>query len=550
MADLELSEFDFSVDPPRWSFPREYNAAHDFIERNLRAGRGSKLAYVDDRESCTYAELAVRVNRCANVIVGLGIPHESRVLLCMPDTIAYPAMFLGAIKAGVVPIAVNTLLTQKDYEFILSDSRARALVVSEALLPAFAPLVGRSPHLEHVVVSGQGDHGHLRLEELMRRAPDAFEPVRTSVDDMCFWLYTSGSTGFPKGAVHLHSHMMLSGQLYGRAVLGLSDSDVTFSAPKLFFAYGLGASLFFPLAAGATVVLMAERPTPQSVYKRLVEHKPTVFYGVPTLYAALLAAKDAPGRQQVGMRLSVSAGEALPAELARAWHERFGSHILDGIGSTEMTHIYISNRPEDIRYGSSGKPVPGYRIKIVDEEGREADPGKIGDLYVSGPTSAVMYWNNRERTKDTFQGPWTRSGDKYYVDEDGYYVYAGRSDDMLKVSGQYVSPFEIEASLATHPDVLEAAVIGVEDENKLTKPKAYVVLKEGRRGGGQLEEALKQHVKSMLSPYKYPRWIEFLDELPKTATGKIQRFKLRELSAAPSLTDSQGRGRPAASRGA
>ncbi len=531
---MELSGFDHSVMPPLWSFPRQYNAAHDFIERNLRAGRGDKAAYIDDTGRCTYAQLAARVNQCANAIVRLGIPQESRIMLCMLDTIDYPAMFLGAIKAGIVPIPTNTLLTQKDYAFMLADSRARALVVSEALLPAFAPLLSRAPHLGHVVVSGAGDHGHRRLADLMDAAAETFEPVSTSVDDMCFWLYTSGSTGFPKGAVHLHSHMMLTGELYGRGALGLTEADVTFSPPKLFFAYGLGASLSFPLAAGATVVLMAERPTPESVYKRLVQHKPTVFYGVPTLYAAMLAAKSTPSKQELGLRLSVSAGEALPAALGRAWHDRFGSHILDGVGSTEMTHIYISNRPDDLRYGTSGKPVPGYGAKILDEDGNEVTPGKIGDLYVSGPTSAIMYWNNRARTKETFQGPWTRSGDKYYVDEDGYYVYAGRSDDMLKVSGQYVSPFEIEASLATHVDVLEAAVIGAEDENQLIKPKAYVVLKTGRDACGDLEEALKQHVKSMLSPHKYPRWIRFVEELPKTATGKIQRFKLREMSRAES----------------
>lgn len=527
---MELSQFDLSVVPPRWSFPRDYNAAYDFIERNLRAGRGDKIAYIDDTERCTYAQLATRVNRCANVIAGLKIPLESRVMLCMLDTIDYPAMILGAIKAGVVPIPTNTLLTQKDYEFILADSRAKALVVSEALLPAFSPLLSRTPYLDHVVVSGAGNCGHPRLADLMNAAADTFEPVRTSVDDMCFWLYTSGSTGFPKGAVHLHSHLMLTGELYGRGVLGLTPADVTFSAPKLFFAYGLGASLSFPLAAGATVVLMAERPTPESVYKRLVQYKPSVFYGVPTLYASMLAAKNMPRKEELGLRISASAGEALPATLGRSWYERFGSHILDGLGSTEMTHIYMSNRRDDVRYGSSGKPVPGYSVKILDEDGTEAIAGKIGDLYVSGPTSAIMYWNNRDRTKETFQGPWTRSGDKYYVDEDGYYIYAGRSDDMLKVSGQYVSPFEIEASLATHPQVLEVAVVGAQDENQLIKPKAYVVLKEGRRASAELGEALKQHVKSMLSPHKYPRWIKFLDELPKTATGKIQRFKLREIS--------------------
>ncbi len=528
-----LSSFDHSGAQPRWSFPREYNAAHDFLERNLRAGRAAKLAYIDDAGSYTYGELATRVNRCANALTDFGIDAESRVMMCMLDGIDYPSMFLGAIKAGLVPIPTNTLLATRDYEFILGDSRARALVVSEALLPAFAPLLDRMPHLEHVIVCGADGHGHQRLADLTAKASGEFEAACTSVDDMCFWLYTSGSTGFPKGAVHLHSHLMLTGELYGRGILGMNENDVNFSAPKLFFAYGLGASLSFPLAVGATVVLMAERPTPESVYRRLTQHKPSVFYGVPTLYAALLAAKEQPQRADLALRIGVSAGEALPAELARRWHERFGSNLLDGLGSTEMTHIYLSNRPSDIRYGSSGKPVPGYRVKILNEQGAEAAPGEIGELYVCGPTSAIMYWNNRDRTKETFQGPWTKSGDKYTVDEDGYYVFAGRSDDMLKVSGQYVSPFEVESVLLTHADVLEAAVIGVEDDNQLVKPMAFVVLKAGKTGSEALADEIKWHVRQTLAPHKYPRWIEFVSELPKTATGKIQRFKLRERAGGP-----------------
>ena len=523
-----LSSFDHGAAPPRWSFPRPYNAAHDLIARNLTAGRGAKTAYVDDTGHHSYAALAARVNRCANLLTGLGIAPEARVMLCLLDTIDYPAMFLGAIKAGIVPIATNTLLTSKDYGFMLADSQARALVVAEPLLPAFAPLLDQLPALKHVIVVGADGHGHRRLDDLLAAADERFEPVPTAPDDMCFWLYTSGSTGTPKGTVHLHSHMMCTAELYGRAVLGLTESDVCFSAAKLFFAYGLGNSLSFPLAVGATTVLMAERPTPASVYKRLTEHKPTVFYGVPTLYAAMLAAPEIPDR--LALRMSVSAGEALPADLGRRWQARFGTDILDGIGSTEMLHIYIANRPGDVRYGSSGKPVPGYRIKLADEHGEPVKPGEIGDLYVSGPSSALLYWRNRERTKETFQGPWTKSGDKYQVDADGYYVYAGRSDDMLKVGGQYVSPFEVEAVLMTHPAVLEAAVIGVPDENELIKPKAYVVLKDAHAGGAALGDALKDHVKAVVAHYKYPRWVEFMPELPKTATGKIQRFKLRELA--------------------
>jgi len=526
-----LSSFDHSVSPPRASFPREYNAAHDLIERNLAAGRGAKLAYIDDAGRYTYADLAARVNRSANALRDLGIPPESRVMLCLLDTIDYPAAFLGAIKAGLVPIATNTGLTAKDYEFIVADSGARALVVAEPLLATFAPFLARMPALRHVVVVGADGRGHRRFADLVAASSDRCAPAPTTPDDMCFWLYTSGSTGMPKGAVHLQTHLIYTAELYGRGVLGLTEADVCFSVAKLFFAYGLGNSLSFPLAVGATTVLMAERPAPPAVFQRLVQHKPTVFYGVPTAYAALLAAPGAPEPGQLGLRMSVSAGEALPADLAKRWRQRFGTDILDGIGSTEMTHIFISNRPDDVRYGSSGKPVPGYQVKVIDEHGTPVKPGEVGDLYVAGPTAALLYWRNRERTKETFQGHWTKSGDKYAIDAEGYYVYAGRSDDMLKVSGQYVSPFEVEAALMTHPDVLEAAVVGVPDENELIKPKAYVVLKDGKPGDVALGEALQRHVRDQLAPHKYPRWVEFMTELPKTATGKIQRFKLRERAA-------------------
>jgi len=315
-------------------------------------------------------------------------------------------------------------------------------------------------------------------------------------------------------------------RLYGGPVLGIRPDDVVFSAAKLFFAYGLGNAMTFPLAVGATAVLMAERATPASCARRLVEHKPTMFFGVPTLYAALLAGKDLAAKEQMALRLCVSAGEALPPELGERWQKRIGIPLLDGIGSTEMLHIFISNRPDDFRYGSSGKPVPGYEARLVSESGGEVAPGEIGDLQVSGPTCCVMYWRRREKSLDTFVGRWTKTGDKYRVTEDGWWIYCGRSDDMLKVSGQYVSPFEVEAALLTHDEVLEAAVVGHEDADRLIKPKAYMVLKNGT-GSAELGERLKAHVKSQLAPFKYPRWIEFVPTLPKTATGKIQRFKLR-----------------------
>ncbi len=524
----ELSASDHSVTPPALTIPRAFNAAHDLIERNLRAGRGSKVAYIDDSGTYTYAELAMRVNRCANALRQLGLQMEQRVLLCMHDTIDWPTAFLGTIKAGIVPVAVNTFLTTADYRYMLHDSRARALIVSAPLLSVFAPLLDESPFLQHVIVAGGRAGEHLSFSKMLQAAQTSFDAAPTTCDEMCFWLYSSGSTGVPKGTVHVHSSLIQTAELYARPVLGIRESDVVFSAPKLFFAYGLGNALTFPMSVGATTVLMAERPTPDAVFSRLTTLRPSIFYGVPTLYAAMLASPNLPRRAACNLRACVSAGEALPEEIGRRWTQHFDVDILDGIGSTEMLHIFLSNRPGDVQYGTTGLPVPGYDLRIVDEEEREVPAGQIGDLQVRGPTCALNYWNNREKSRATFQGYWARTGDKYLVNERGRYIYAGRSDDMLKVSGMYVSPIEVESALVSHGAVLEAAVIGRPDSDGLIKPLAYVVLKPGFAGSPDLAETLKQHVKSRLAHFKYPRWIEFIAELPKTATGKIQRFKLRE----------------------
>ncbi|MEP6678642.1 MAG: benzoate-CoA ligase family protein [Betaproteobacteria bacterium] len=522
-----LSSADHRRSPPTMLFPADYNAAHDLFERNLATGRGDKLAYIDDAGSYTYAALAERVNRFASALGTLGLRPEDRVLLCLTDTIDFPTAFLGSIKAGVVPVAVNTLLTAADYRFMLANSRARALFVSAALLPMIEPLLPALTQLGHVVVSGGGAGVHLALDALIARGSAAFDAAPTCPDDVCFWLYSSGSTGTPKGTMHVHASLMQTAELYGRGVLGLREDDIVFSAAKLFFAYGLGNALTFPLAVGATTVLMAERPTPVAVARRLIAHRPTIFYGVPTLYAAMLASPELPAKADVGMRVCVSAGEALPENIGTRWSAHFGVEILDGIGSTEMLHIFLSNRPGAVRYGTTGVPVPGYELKLVDDRMQPVAPGEVGDLYIAGPTAATGYWNNREKSRATFQGAWTKSGDKYRVGRDGVYTYAGRSDDMLKVSGIYVSPVEVEAALVTHAAVLEAAVVGREDDEHLVKPAAFVVLKPGIEGTPALADALRAHVKSLLAPYKYPRWIEFIDELPKTATGKIQRFRLR-----------------------
>jgi benzoate-CoA ligase len=503
-----------------------YNAAVDLIERNL-AVRPGKIAYIDERGSYSVADLAERVNRCANALTDLGLALEARVMVCLLDTIDFPSVFLGAIKAGLVPVAVNTLLTSSDFDFMLRDSRAQALIVSEPLLPAFEQILERQPFLKHVIVSGGNSSDHLELKDLVEKATKDFAAAPTRADDACFWLYSSGSTGTPKGVVHVQTSMIRTAELYAQPILGIQESDLVFSAAKLFFAYGLGNALSFPLSVGATTVLLSERPTPPAVCRILREYRPTIFYGVPTLYTALLSSPDLPRREELNLRRCTSAGEALPPDVGRRWLEHTGVDILDGLGSTEMLHIFLSNRPGDVRYGSTGKPVPGYDIRLVDEEGKPVSKGEIGELQVCGPTGAAYYWNNRDKSRNTFLGPWTRSGDKYSESDDGYFVYSGRNDDMLKVSGIWVSPFEVESALASHAAVLEAAVVGQADENGLVKPKAYVVLRPNTPQTPELAANLQQHVKGQLAPYKYPRWIEFVAELPKTATGKIQRFKLR-----------------------
>ena len=517
---------------PVGAIPRQYNFAADLLDRSLKAGRANKPVFIDPRGSWTYGQLAHRVARFAGALRSLGIQREERILICLLDTIDWPTAFLGALKAGVVAVPVNTLMTEDDYRFMLADSRARMLVVSDALLPKFAKLIGECPDLKHVVVSGDNAPGHRNFEGLISGSTPESETAPTTCDDIAFWLYTSGSTGKPKGAVHVHADLKLTDDLYGGPYLGLTESDVCYSVAKLFFAYGLGNALTFPMSAGACSILLPDRPTPDGVAALLRKHPITVFYAVPTFYAAFLASANAPNKTELKVRCCVSAGEALPEDVGKRWLDRYGVDILDGIGSTEMLHIFLSNRTGDVRYGTTGKPVPGYACKIVDDDGLPVKKGEMGELLIKGPTSAIMYWNNREQSRSTFLGEWTRSGDKYVEDKDGYFVYCGRRDDMLRVSGQYVSPFEVEGALQSHPDVLEAAVVAWPDGDGLIKPKAFVVLKSPEKAtdpkaGDAMSRTLQDHVKAKLAPHKYPRWIEFRSDLPKTATGKIQRFKLR-----------------------
>ena len=573
---MQLARVDRSTTPATIELPRDYNAAVEFIDANLANGRAEKIAFVDAAGQYIYGDLAERVNRAGNALRALGAGMETRVLMCMLDGIDFPAVFWGAIKAGCVPIPLNTLLTSNDYAHLLRDSRAPVVVVSEALLERFAAALEGQPHVGHVVVagdeahgnpptaagstagdlpgmpaetdstdraatpaetgsagrtgspSGTGGFGRHRLAELLATASPQLDPAPTTCDDVAFWLYTSGSTGTPKGSMHLHRDLITTAEHYGVGTLGIREDDLVYSAAKLFFAYGLGNGMTFPFYVGATTAVLAGRPTPDAVMALLREHCPTIFYGVPTLYGAMLALP--PGRdgdRSSRLRLAVSAGEALPAEIGAAWEKRFGAPILDGLGSTEMLHIFLSNREGDVRYGTSGTAVPGYELKLICETGEPAAPGEIAELWVSGDSSALAYWNQREKSLATFHGPWTRTGDKYVVDEEGYYHYCGRTDDMLKVGGQWVSPFEVESALLGHEAVLEAAVVAAEDDQGLVKPKAFVVPREGVETDAALAAALQEFVKDRLAPFKYPRWIEFAGDLPKTATGKIQRFKLR-----------------------
>jgi benzoate-CoA ligase len=508
-----------------------FNFAQHLFERN--AGRPAKAACIDDAGVLSYGELAQRARQLAAGLRGLGLRREERVALLMHDCNHWPVAFLGAMYAGVVPVALNTLLTADDYAYMLEHSRAQAVLVSGALLPTLSLALTKAEHeVQKVIVSrpiAPLRPNEVDFDAFVNAQPPLPRCAATGPDDPGFWLYSSGSTGRPKGTVHSHANPYWTAELYGKGVLGLVETDVCFSAAKLFFAYGLGNGLSFPMSVGATTLLMAERPTPDAVFKRWLGGvggiKPTVFFGAPTGFAGMLAHPNLPARGAVALRLVSSAGEALPAELGERFKRHFGVDIVDGIGSTEMLHIFLSNRPDKVRYGTTGWPVPGYDIQLRGENGEAVADGEIGDLFIHGPSAAMMYWGNRAKTRETFQGGWTKSGDKYVRNADGSYTYSGRGDDMLKVSGIYVSPFEVEATLVQHAAVLEAAVIGKEDVDGLTKTKAFVVLKAGQAAS---EDELKAFVKDRLAPYKYPRFIEFVVELPKTATGKIQRFKLRE----------------------
>lgn len=519
--------------------PDFFNATEFFIDRNIRQGRGHKIAIYTDLRNYTYNDIQKMINKTANAMRDLGTRIEDKVMLLMLDIPQFYAMFWGCIRIGAVPIPVNTMLTPDDYEYYLNDSRTRVLAISEELLPVINQIKGDLPYLRDLVVISESEGARIPFKQKYKRASADIKTASTTSDDIGFWLYSSGSTGSPKGAIHSQHDMLATSEGYAKNILRIAEDDIIFSAARMFFAYGLGNSVYFPMYAGCSVVLNPNPPKPEGVFKYLEKYRPTIFFGIPTLYGQMLEYQKKQDKEKgvtpdpnathalSSVRICVSAGEALPPDIYHRWKERYGVEILDGIGSTEMGHIFLSNYPGQVKPGSTGKPVPGYELKLVDDDGNDVSQGNPGTLLVKGSSAALAYWRKRDKSRKTMIGEWINTGDKYYMDDDGYFWCSGRSDDMLKVGGIWVSPIEVENCLMEHPAVFETAVVGANDQEGLTKPKAFVIPHEGYEPTKELEEKLKKWVLDRLAKYKYPRWIVFVKELPKSSTGKIQRYKLR-----------------------
>ena len=510
----------------KMDLPETYNAATTFVDEHVTQGRGERTAIYYRDQQFTYQDLFEWVNRTGNALKEMEIEPEQRVLLILPDCPEFIFAFFGAIKIGAVPVPVNPWLTADDYEFLLTDSRARLAIVHDSSLPEVEKVIDRCRDLRHIVVVGKSSERAVSFDALVARASDHLEPEPTHKEDVALWLYTSGSTGVPKGAVHLHRDMVTMTDLFAKPVLGMTEKDVCFSSSKLFFAYGLGNSMYFPFRFGASTVLWPERSTAQNVLEVIEKYRPTFFFSVPTMYAHILRVEKK--YDLSSLRVCLSSGEALPPSLIFQCKEKFGLDLLDVVGSTEALHDFLANRPERAKPGSSGQITPAFEAKLVDDGGHEVPVGEIGNLLIKGDCTSPYYWNRIEETRKNMLGEWLKTGDSYYRDEEGYYWYCGRTDDMLKVAGRWVSPVQIENILLEHPAVLEAAVIGTADPDGLIKPETFIVLKEGHRASDSLKEEIQSLIKAKLVPYKQPRWIVFVENLPKSAAGKIQRYRLRE----------------------
>lgn len=511
-----------------------YNAAVDFVDRRVGRGDDQRPAFIDPERTLSFRDLHATVCRVGPMLRALGIEPENRVALILHDTVDYPILFWGAIRAGIIPVLLNTLLTADQYHRLLAHCRAKAAFVSPALLPTVDAAARGVPTLKAIVVAGSDGGDRATLAGLMSSVREPGEPANTCTDDVAYWQYSSGTTGSPKGVMHIHSTLRATAQLVGQRFMGLRNSDVVFSAAKSFFAYGLNNSLTCPLSVGAVAILNPDKPTAAGVFEILRRHQPTIFYAVPTLYAIMLADRTAVvGDGMSRLRLCFSAGEPLPADIGKNWKQRFGVDIINGVGATEMAHLFLANTPSAVEYGTSGRPIEGFEVRLTDESGAAVGNGTIGELQVRGPTAALGYWNQVEKSRSMFLGHWFKTGDKYERRDDGVFIYQGRTDDLFKAGGIWVSPIEVESALISHPGILEAAVVSAEDADGLLKPRAFVVLKHAVANGERAAfvDELKSHVRDAVGPWKYPRWIEIVEQLPKTATGKIQRHLLRRPGA-------------------
>jgi benzoate-CoA ligase len=515
------------------NLPERFNAAEYFVDRNVDEGRGEQTAILFEDQAFTYRQFLENVNRMANVLTELGVGMEQRVMLLLRDTPEMLFSFYGAIKIGAVPIPTNILMKAPDFLYMLNDSRAAVLIVDAVFLPEIEKILDQAVFLKQVIVCGDAEHEHLAFENLLQKANTDFKAAETTPDDTAFWLYSGRNPEKLMGAVHHHSHMVYCAEAYAKGILNMTAEDRAMGS-FLFFAYGLGNGAYFPFAVGATTILISHPPKPELFYEDLVEYKPTLFFTVPTLLGVLAEYKKtcrSEGRELPpieSLRACISSAEILSPEIYHRFKEEFGVEILDGTGSTEICHIFLSNRFGEIKVGSTGKVVPGYDARLLDDDGQPVKSGQVGNLMISGGSIASAYWNQRDETKFNMQGEWFVTGDRYLVDEDGFYYFRGRSDDMLRVGGKWLAPREVEGTLNQHPAVAESAVVGYQGAEDLIKPYAFVVLKSKQDASEKLEEEIKEFVRDRIATYKFPRWIEFTDKIPKTAGGKIQRFILQE----------------------